>query len=235
MKNETPMTKFLIAILGIALAVVLGFMYQDKISAALLHSTGTLQMDANNREVQSPPGFSLIDGSALSGTISNLALTGNVVTVTTSNTHGYKVGEQVTVALLTGPTLFADCNGSFIIATVGATTFTYAFVHADITTGAATGTALAYMCSPMPTATTTLALVFPPKAVHLVVMPTTATDAVFSKTSTGTITQTGTYTNGGNFSLTSGTANHINGVEGDTVYIIRTTTTPIYFAFDSLR
>lgn len=73
--------------------------------------------------------------------ISNLALTSNVVTVTTATNHNLSIGQTVTVAMLTGPTLFADVNGTFIVASIPtATTFTYAFTHANISTGAATGT-----------------------------------------------------------------------------------------------
>lgn len=234
-KNSSPLTKFIATVSGIALFISLAMLYAPKISAVIVHNTGALQVDSANHEIQSPCGYSLIDNTANAKAITTLALTSNVVTVTTA-AHSYVVGQQVTIALLTGPTLFADCNGSFIIATVpGGTTFTYALTHANIGSGAATGTTTAYMCSPMPTATTTIALVFPPKAIHLTVLPTAAGDAVLSKTSTGIITQTGTYTNGGNFLLAQNVATGINGVEGDTVYVIRTTTTPIHFAFDLLR
>lgn len=73
--------------------------------------------------------------------ISNLALTTNVATITTSTNHNLSIGQTVNVAMLTGPTLFGDVNGTFIVASIpSTTTFTYAFTHADISTLAATGT-----------------------------------------------------------------------------------------------
>lgn len=229
------MTRFQRNFLGGCIMFGLAVLGTIIVNAAIVNNTGQLQKDSNSAAVQSPPGFSLIDGAASAKAITNLALTSNVVTIT-AVAHGFVVGQQVTIALLTGPTLFADCNGVFLIASVPtADTFTYAFTHANISTGAATGTATAYMASPMPTATTTIALVFPPRAIHLVVIPTAAGDAVLSHVSTATLPQTGTYTAGGNFLLVQNVANHINGVEGDTVYVIRTTTTPIHFSFDLLR
>ncbi len=217
---------FLICVLSLTAGLGIGWWISGNAIAAIIQNTGTLQKDANNQAMQVAPGFSLIDGTAASATISNLALTSNVVTITTG-THGYVVGQQVTIALLTGPTLFADCNGTFIIASVpGATSFTYAFTHANISTGAATGTTTAYMASPMPTNTTRIPLVFPAKAIHLVVTPLTA-NATLEKTSGGA-------TNG-TITLFYGAANHISGVEGDTVYINRPNTTVLEFQFDTAR
>lgn len=73
--------------------------------------------------------------------ITNLALTSNVVTLTTATNHNLSIGQSITAAMLTGPTLFADTNGTYVVTTIpSATTFTYACTHANISTGAATGT-----------------------------------------------------------------------------------------------
>lgn len=73
--------------------------------------------------------------------ISNSVLSSNVVTITTSTNHNLSIGQTVNVAILTGPALFADMNGNFIVASIpSTTTFTYALTHANITTTASTGT-----------------------------------------------------------------------------------------------
>lgn len=205
-------------IIGFLLVVI----FASLAFAAIPRNTGTLQKDADSVGIQSPPTFSLIDGSASIKTITNAALTSNVVTLT-SVAHGLIVGQQVTVVLLTGPTLFADMNGTYIITSVATDTFTYALTHANISTGAATGTATAYFASPMPAATGQIALVFPRGAVHLVVMPGTV-DATLRKISGGATA--------GTFTLKTGVANGVNGVEGDTVYVQRTSSTTLDFAFD---
>jgi len=75
---------------------------------------------------------------AIQKAISNVARTSNVVTITTSTAHGFSAGHYVTIAAVTNTSL----NGTFLIATVGATTFTYAQTATDITSVADTGTAL---------------------------------------------------------------------------------------------
>lgn len=78
--------------------------------------------------------------STYARTITNVALTSNVATVTTSANHGLKVGDSVTVAATTA----TGMNGTFTIASVPtATTFTYAKTNANITSAADTGTVLA--------------------------------------------------------------------------------------------
>lgn len=213
-------TNFMIGFCIVLVAAALSFAATD-----IRNSTGALVKDTNQAPIDVAPNFSLVDGTASAKTITNLALTTNVVTLT-SNSHGLVVGQQVVVALLTGPTLFADCNGTYLITAITANTFSYALTHADIITGAATGTAKAYWVSQIPTATTQIALVFPAKAIHLVVVPTVA-NAKYSKVSSGT-------TNG-TFTLFLNVANHIDGVEGDTVYIQRANTTPLDFVFDLTR
>jgi hypothetical protein len=71
--------------------------------------------------------------------VTNLALTSNVVTLT-SVRHGFTVGQTITVALASGPSGYADVNGSYVIASVATDTFTYALTHANIGSAAATGT-----------------------------------------------------------------------------------------------
>lgn len=69
-------------------------------------------------------------------TVSNKALTSNVATLTTSATHGFKVGQSV---VITG--VDAVFNGTYTIkATPTGTTFTFDKVNADVTSAVATGT-----------------------------------------------------------------------------------------------
>lgn len=211
---------FVIGFLVVVVAAMLAFAGTD-----IRNSTGALLKDSSQAPIDVAPQYSLVDGTASVKTITNLALTSNVVTLTSAS-HGLVVGQQVTVALLTGPTLFADCNGTFLITAKTTDTFSYAVTHANISTGAATGSATAYWVSEIPTATTQIALVFPPKAIHLVVIPTVA-NTTYSKVSSGT-------TNG-TFIMYANVANHIDGVEGDTVYIQRANTTPLDFVFDLTR
>lgn len=71
-------------------------------------------------------------------TLTNRVLTSNVVTLTTSAPHGYGVGQYVVVSGYTGAD--AIFNGSYTITAVGSsTTFSYALTHADVSTGAGTG------------------------------------------------------------------------------------------------
>jgi hypothetical protein len=72
------------------------------------------------------------------GTISNVALTSNVATLTTLAAHGFFAGETVVVSGLTN-TFF---NGTYVIASVPTTTtFTYALTHANFTSASDSGTA----------------------------------------------------------------------------------------------
>jgi hypothetical protein len=69
--------------------------------------------------------------------ITNVALTSNVATITTASAHGLGVGQVVTVAATTATTL----NGTFTIASVpSTTTFTYDKTTANVTSAADTGT-----------------------------------------------------------------------------------------------
>jgi hypothetical protein len=80
--------------------------------------------------------LSLDNVSKASRTITTVARTSNIVTITTSAAHGYSVGDSVTVAAVTN----TDVNGTFNIDTITSTTFTYSDTGADIVSGADTGT-----------------------------------------------------------------------------------------------
>lgn len=72
-------------------------------------------------------------------TVTTVALTSNVATLTTSVAHGFSVGSIVVVSNITNnSSLF---NGTYTVASVPtSTTFTYAKTNANITSTAATGT-----------------------------------------------------------------------------------------------
>jgi hypothetical protein len=72
---------------------------------------------------------------AVGGGVTNRALTSNEVTLTTASAHGLGVGD--TVVVLTSDT---EVNGTFTtIAGTTGSTIVYALTHADITSGAVTG------------------------------------------------------------------------------------------------
>ena len=78
-------------------------------------------------------------GKSAARTISNVALTSNVATITTASAHTYSTGDSVTVDASNN--VF---DGTYVItATPTATTFTYAKVNANVTSAAATGTVIA--------------------------------------------------------------------------------------------
>jgi hypothetical protein len=92
-------------------------------------STKLFKLDAGD--------LSLDNVSKASRTITTVARTSNVVTITTSADHGYSIGDSVTIAAVTNTSL----NGTFIIASVPTTTtFTYAQTGTNISSGADTGT-----------------------------------------------------------------------------------------------
>jgi hypothetical protein len=77
-------------------------------------------------------------GKSAARTISNVALTSNVATITTASVHGYSIGDTVTVDASNN-----TFDGSYTITTVPtSTTFTYAKVNANIASVAATGTVI---------------------------------------------------------------------------------------------
>ena len=80
--------------------------------------------------------LSLVNVSKASRTISNVVLTSNIVTITTSVAHGYSIGDSVTVAATTHTAV----NGTFNIDTVPTTTtFTYSKTSTNIVSVADTG------------------------------------------------------------------------------------------------
>jgi hypothetical protein len=81
--------------------------------------------------------------SAVTPAVSNVVLTTNVLTVTTSAAHGYAAGDSVVIASLVNgagdKSADADLNGTYtIVATPSATTFTVAKTHANVNTHAPT-------------------------------------------------------------------------------------------------
>ena len=82
-------------------------------------------------------GLKLATGIATTTTITNVALTSNVVTITTGVAHGLGTGQVVTVAAVTN----TGVNGTYTIAsTPTTTTFTYSLTASNITSVADTGT-----------------------------------------------------------------------------------------------
>jgi len=83
-----------------------------------------------------PTDLSLNNISKASRTITTVARTANIVTITTSVDHGYSIGDNVTVAAV----INTDVNGSFTVSTITSTTFTYSDAGTDIVSGTDTGT-----------------------------------------------------------------------------------------------
>jgi hypothetical protein len=76
--------------------------------------------------------------ATITKTVSNKALTSNVATITTSDTHGFAVGDYVVVSGVD-----ATFNGTFLVASVPTTTtFTYAKTATNVTSAVATGSAV---------------------------------------------------------------------------------------------
>lgn len=133
--------------------------------------TNTLLQDANNREVQNPNGFTGRDATALTLTISNVALTSNVATITVASTTGLSVNQYVRITLNSADSDYAatsDLEGTYKVASIpGGTSFTFAKTHANISSAAITGTAVlgdainTGQISPIASDTTEVALTFP--------------------------------------------------------------------------
>lgn len=83
--------------------------------------------------------------------ISNVALTSNVATITLSAAHTMLVGEIVTVGC-SNPLV----NGTFTITAVTSTTFSYASTQSNITSASATGTVTNGAAAPVGTNTVAL-------------------------------------------------------------------------------
>ena len=83
-------------------------------------------------------GLKLAAGVTPSTTITNVALTSNVATITTAVAHGLGVGQIVAVAAVTATTV--NDTAAVITTVPSSTTFTYAKVTANVTSAADTGT-----------------------------------------------------------------------------------------------
>jgi hypothetical protein len=88
--------------------------------------------------------LSLDNVSKASRTITTVARTSNITTITTSAAHGYSAGDSVTVAAVTN----TGVNGTFTVDAVTSTTFTYANAGTDIPSGADTGTVIFQYVTP---------------------------------------------------------------------------------------
>jgi len=91
-------------------------------------AAGSLTGDVRVAAVRLRPGTGTLS-------ISNVALTSNVATITLSAAHTMLVGEIVTVGC-SNPLV----NGTFTITAVASTTFSYASTQSNITSASATGT-----------------------------------------------------------------------------------------------
>ena len=69
-------------------------------------------------------------------TVTTTQITDNIATITTSAAHGFSAGDVVVIAGVN-----ATYNGTFVIRTAGATTFTYSKTNDNVASASATGTA----------------------------------------------------------------------------------------------
>ena len=69
-------------------------------------------------------------------TVTNTQIADNVATITTSAAHGFSAGDVVVIAGVN-----ETYNGTYVIRTAGATTFTYSKTNANVASASATGTA----------------------------------------------------------------------------------------------
>ena len=83
-------------------------------------------------------GLKLAAGITTSTTITNVALTSNVATVTTAVAHGLGVGQIVAVAAVTATTV--NSTAATIVSVPTTTTFTYSQTASNVTSAADTGT-----------------------------------------------------------------------------------------------
>ena len=82
-------------------------------------------------------GLKLAAGLSTTTTITNVALTSNVATITTASAHGLGVGQVVAVAAVTATTVN---DTAATITAVTSTTFSYAKTASNVTSAADTGT-----------------------------------------------------------------------------------------------
>jgi hypothetical protein len=111
----------------------------------VVKAAGSVSGDVRVAAVRVRPGTGVLS-------ISNVALTNNVVTITLAAAHTMLVGEVVTVGC-SNPLV----NGTFAITAVTSTTFSYASVQANIASASATGTVT--NSAAVPVGTNTVALV----------------------------------------------------------------------------
>ena len=83
-------------------------------------------------------GLKLAAGITTSTTITNVALTSNVATITTAVAHGLGVGQVVAVAAVTATTV--NNTAATIASVPSSTTFTYSQTASNVTSAADTGT-----------------------------------------------------------------------------------------------
>jgi N4-gp56 family major capsid protein len=83
-------------------------------------------------------GLSLAAGIGTTVSITNVALTSNVATITTASAHGLGVGQVVAVAAVTATTV--NSTAATITTVPSSTTFTYAKTASNVSTAADTGT-----------------------------------------------------------------------------------------------
>ena len=83
-------------------------------------------------------GLKLAAGITTSTTITNVALTSNVATITTAVAHGLGVGQVVAVAAVTATTV--NSTAATIASVPSSTTFTYSKTASNVTSAADTGT-----------------------------------------------------------------------------------------------
>ena len=69
-------------------------------------------------------------------TVTNTQISNNVATITTSAAHGFSEGDVVVIAGVN-----ATYNGTYVLRTAGATTFTFSKTNVDVPSASATGTA----------------------------------------------------------------------------------------------
>jgi hypothetical protein len=108
---------------------------------------------ANTSQTSDPDwSYGYSQGYALPTGVSLAARTGTTATITTNMDHPFKIGDSVRVTLFSGPTGYADLNGSWTVTDVpSSTTFKYTTsTSGTITSGFATGTIYYYVKAWLP-------------------------------------------------------------------------------------
>jgi len=176
-------------------------------------------------------------GVQVTRTISNVAITSNVVTITTSAAHGYLTNDSVTVTATTQTTV----NGTYTIVSVPtSTTFTYAKTASNISSIADTGSVVSSSNIKMANASGILSVVnggtgaATLKANNLLVGNGTSSPSVIPAGTTGNVltSSTASTVTAGSFAvgteytiLTVGTTNYtLIGAASNTVGVVFTAT-----------